>query len=283
MMVLVSERQLSIDDFDVAAFDLDGTLLSRDLTLSEATVEALVTLRERGVKPVIATGRRFQGAYEFVEQLGFEEGDPVICYGGAMIRRLNGETLLHRTVSKSVSAEVVRWAEERGIHSRLFVDGKVIASPETPAALAHLRVFHEPDVFVADNLEWLHSGEGEEPTKLVLVDYPNAIEGWLSEAQETFAGRLFVTRSLPHYVEVGGLEGRKSLALKHLCEQWGVAPERTIAFGDAENDVDLLEFAGLGVAMGNARPHVQAAADDVTASIGEDGVARYLERLVGAA
>ena len=130
-----------------------------------------------------------------------------------------------------------------------------------------------------DNLQWLDSAD-EEPTKLVLVDYPHEIEGWLPQVQAAFEGRLFVTRSLPHYVEVGGLEGRKSLALQSLCELWGVDPARTLAFGDAENDVDMLRAAGRGVAMGNARPHVRATADDVAGEIGEDGVARYIQRLL---
>lgn len=275
-------KRASIEDFDVAAFDLDGTLLSRDLRLSRAAVEALEALRERGMRVIVATGRRFEGAVEYVERLGFREEDPIICFGGAMIRRLSGETLLHRTVPRDLSTEVVEWARERGIHSRIFADGRVIASPETPAALAHLRTFYEPDVVVRDNLSWLCSKEAEDPTKLVLVDYPDEIEGWLPEAREAFAGRLFVTRSLPHYVEIGGLEGRKSLALEFMCGLWGVDPARTLAFGDAENDMDLLEFAGCGVAMGNARPHVRAVADDVAPPIDEDGVARYIERLLGA-
>jgi len=266
--------------FDLGAFDLDGTVLRRDLAITEATVVALNALREQGVRLVVATGRRFEGAREHAERLGFEGEDPVICYGGSMVRRMNGtETLLHRTLSKSVSLQVLEWAAERGLHARVFTDGKIVASPETSAVLRHLSD-PEPDVEVVESpAAWLRNG-GEEPTKLVLIDHPNRIPNWLDEAQHMFSGRLFVTRSLPHYVEVGGLRGTKSEALRFLCELWDIDPSRTIAFGDADNDIDMLSFAGLGVAVGGMTEEIRAAADAVAPPVNEDGVASFIRGLI---
>src|ERR671916_89787 len=209
--------------FELGAFDLDGTVLRRDLEISARTAAVLDELRARGVRVVVATGRRFEGAREHAERLGFAGRDPLICYGGSMVRRMSGGTLLHRT---------------------------------------------------------LRSG-GEEPTKLVIVDQPDAVEHWLEEARAAFAGRLFVTRSLPHYVEVGGLEGTKASALEFLCGRWGIDPARVIAFGDADNDVDMLRFVGHGVAVGGMTDEVREAADAVAPSVDEDGVASYLEEMLG--
>ena len=265
--------------FDLGAFDLDGTVLRRDLTITPATVGALDALRGRGVRLVVATGRRFEGAYEHAQRLGFGDGDPVICYGGSMVRRMNGETLLHRTLSRDVSIEVLEWAAEKGLHARVFTDGKVVASPETTAAMRHLSR-EQPDVELVESpAGWLRNG-GEEPTKLVLVDHPDEITRWLEDAREAFCGRLYVTRSLPHYVEVGGLRGTKSEALKFLCERWGIDPGRTLAFGDADNDIDMLRFAGLGVAVGGMTDEVRAAADAVAPPVGEDGVASFIRGLL---
>ena len=267
--------------FDLGAFDLDGTVLRRDLTITEATVKAVRALRERGVRLVVATGRRFEGAREHAERLGSEDEDPVICYGGSMVRRINGETLLHRTLPKDVSVEVLEWAAQRELHARVFVDGRIIVSPETPAAVRDLRS-REPDVEVVESpAAWLLNG-GENPTKLVIVDRPDRVPGWLGEAQRAFSG-LFVTRSLPHYVEVGGREGTKSEGLKFLCERWRIDPARTLAFGDAENDIDMLAFAGLGVAVGGMSEEVRAAADAVAPPVDEDGVASFVHGLLGEA
>jgi Cof subfamily protein (haloacid dehalogenase superfamily) len=267
--------------FELGAFDLDGTVLRRDLRITARTVAALDEFRERGVRLVVATGRRFEGAREYAERLGFADEDPLICYGGSMIRRMNGATLLHRTLPKDLSFEVLEWAAERELHARVFVDGRIIVSPDTPAVIRHLRRSGEPDVAVVNSpAEWLRDG-GEAPTKLVLVDHPDDVEHWLEEARAAFAGRLFVTRSLPHYVEIGGIEGTKSRALKFLCELWGIDPARAIAFGDADNDVDMLRFVGCGVAVGGMTDEVREAADVVAPPVDEDGVATYLEKLLG--
>ncbi len=267
--------------YELGAFDLDGTVLRRDLEISDRTTAAMHRLRERGMRLVVATGRRFEGAREHAERLGFGGSDPLICYGGSMVRRMNGETLLHRALPREVGAEVVEWAAERGLHARVFVDGRIVTSPDNPATEKYLRR-DEPNVSVVDSpAEWLRNrGDGEEPIKLVIVDHPDEVARWLDEAREAFRGRLFVTRSLPHYVEIGGLEGTKSKALEFLCGHWGIDPNRAIAFGDADNDVDMLRFAGHGVAVGGLTDDVREAADEVVPPVEEDGVARYLERLL---
>ena len=268
--------------FELGAFDLDGTVLRRDLEITGRTVSALEGLRERGVRLVVATGRRFEGAREHARRLGFTGDDPIVCYGGSMVRRMNGETLLHRTISRDLGVEVLEWAAGRDLHARVFVDGHIVTSPDTTAAERYLRRSDEPDVSVVDSpSRWLRSDAAEEPTKLVLVDHPDDVPRWLEEAREAFAGRLFVTRSLPHYVEIGGLEGTKSRALGFLCERWGIDPGRAIAFGDADNDIDMLRFVGHGVAVGGMTDEVRRAADAVAPPVDEDGVASYLEGLLG--
>lgn len=266
--------------FDLGAFDLDGTVLSRDLTITASSVEALSRLRGLGARLVVATGRRFETAREHAGRLGFLGEDPVICYGGSMVRRMDGRTLLHRKLDRGLAAEILRWAEERGVHARVLTDGEILLPPEQPLALERLRSGEEPGVRVVDDLaRWLRETD-DAPTKIVFVDRPDQVEGWLEEARDAFAGRAFVTRSLPHYVEVGALDGTKSRALSFLCEEWGVDPSRTAAFGDADNDVDMLRFAGLGVAVGGMTEAVRRAADAVAPPVEEDGVARFLEELL---
>ena len=79
---------------DELAFDLDGSVLRRNLRITQDTVAALHSLRERGMRLVVATGRRFEGAREHAARLGFADDDPVICYGGSMVRRMNGESFI---------------------------------------------------------------------------------------------------------------------------------------------------------------------------------------------
>ncbi len=266
--------------FDLCAFDLDGTVLRRDLVVTDRTVEAVRSLRERGARLVVATGRQYESAREQAYRLGFRGSEPVICYGGAMIRGMDGETLLHRTVDNEAGVEVLEWAQGRGLHVRVFLDGRIVSSPRTTALLEHVSHPEIPEVSVVESpADWLREA-GENPTKIVFVDYPDRIGGWLEDAREAFSGRFFVTRSLPHYVEVGGPEGTKSRALEFLCGRWGIERHRILAFGDADNDIDMLRFAGHGVAVGGLTDAVREAADSVADPIEEDGVARYLEALL---
>jgi len=161
---LVAERNGGLR-FDLAAFDLDGTLLRRDLEITDRTLAAMEGLRERGMRLVVATGRRYESAIEHAERLGFGGDDPVVCYGGSMVRRMDGETLLHRTLPKELGLEVLEWAAGRGLHARVFVDGRVITTPNSPASLRFSRRFEEPGVVVVDSpAEWLASAQ-EKPTK----------------------------------------------------------------------------------------------------------------------
>ncbi|HZY66586.1 MAG TPA: HAD family hydrolase [Rubrobacteraceae bacterium] len=267
--------------FDLCAFDLDGTILRRDLVITERTMDAVSRLRARGARLVVATGRQYEGAREHARRLGFRGSEPVICYGGAMIRSIDGETLLHRTIDRDLGVEVLEWAQERGLHVRIFLDGHIVSSPRTTALLENLKHPEVMEVSVVDSpADWLREAT-ENPTKIVFVDYPDRIGGWLEDAREAFSGCLFVTRSLPHYVEVGGLEGTKSQALGYLCEKWGIESRRTLAFGDADNDIDMLRFAGHGVVIGGLTEAVREAADTIAPPVDEDGVAHYVEELLG--
>ena len=244
-------------------------------------MDAVGRLRARGARLVVATGRQYEGAREHAHRLGFRGSEPVICYGGAMIRSIDGETLLHRTIDRDLGVEVLEWAQERGLHVRIFLDGHIVSSPRTTVLLENLKHPEVMEVSVVDSpADWLREAT-ENPTKIVFVDYPDRIGGWLEDAREAFSGRLFVTRSLPHYVEVGGLEGTKSQALGYLCEKWGIESRRTLAFGDADNDIDMLRFAGHGVVIGGLTEAVREAADTIAPPVDEDGVAHYVEELLG--
>lgn len=267
--------------FDLGAFDLDGTVLRRDRRITDRTVRAVDRLRRRGTRIIVATGRRFEGAHEHAARLGLEVTDPVICYGGSMVRQMDGETLLHRTLPLAQSVEFLEWAYRRGLHSRVFTDGRIALGPDTRASRDYLTYPGGPGVFeVHSPVEWLEE-TGEVPTKLAVADEPGRVNEWLKEARAMFKGKLFVTRSHPYYVEVTAPESNKSAALRFLCKSWGIEPARVIAFGDADNDIDMLRFAGQGVAVDPMSEEVREAADDLAPPARDDGVARYLEKLLG--
>ena len=268
--------------FDIGVFDLDGTVLSHELTITDRVLDTFQRLREDGMRLIVATGRHYGSAHQHVLKLGFEDQDPLICYGGSMVRRMNGETLMHRTLPRDLSIEALEWATERGLQARVFLDGRVVSAPHTAALLDKMSHPEWLEVTAVESpLEWLRESN-EHPTKLLIVDYPDNVPNWLDDARRTFEGRLFVTRSLPHCVEISGYEGTKSKALEFMCGHWKVEAARTIAFGDADNDIDMLSFAGHGVSVGGKTAAVREAADAIAPSVYEDGVPHYIEKLLEA-
>jgi len=266
--------------FEMCAFDLDGTLMRFDMTISDDTMNALESLRANGIRVVLATGRRYEGAREHAMRLGFGEDEPLVCYGGSMIRSIGGETLLENSMPVEGALEVLEWTERRGLHARIFVDEKIVTSPDTPAALATMASFIEDRVETVESPRAWLAERREDPIKVTIVDSPDDVEEWLGDAEKEFSERYFVTRSLPHYVEIGAADGKKSAALGFLCEKWGISPARILAFGDGENDIDMLRFAGRGVAVGGMTEAVREAADEMTESVNEEGVARYIEGML---
>ena len=117
----------------------------------------------------------------------------------------------------------------------------------------------------------------EPPTKLVVIDDPGVLDGLEMRMQARFAGRLYISKSLPYFLEFASPQVTKATGLNFLAEHLGFARERTVAFGDGENDVELVGWAGYGVAVANAHARVKELADLVCPSVDEEGVAQVLE------
>ena len=126
---------------------------------------------------------------------------------------------------------------------------------------------------VGDLHTWLH----DDPTKLVAVGDPDALDGLETELKPRFAGRLFVSKSLPHFLEFAHPDVSKGSGLQFVADRLGFTATQTIACGDGENDRELLDWAGFGVAVANAHREILARADLVVPSVDEEGVATLME------
>jgi Cof subfamily protein (haloacid dehalogenase superfamily) len=122
-------------------------------------------------------------------------------------------------------------------------------------------------------LSWLEAP----PTKLVVIDDPDVLDGLKQQMLARFDGRLYISKSLPFFLEFASPDVTKASGLDFLAQHVGFARERTLAFGDGENDIELVDWAGYGVAVANAHDRVKELADLVCPSVDEEGVAQVLE------
>jgi Cof subfamily protein (haloacid dehalogenase superfamily) len=259
----------------LVAMDLDGTLVVGGHHIPPPNAEAIAEARAHGVHIVLATGRMHHSAADFAEQLGLGDA-PVISYNGAMVRRAqSGETILHDPVPPPAVAEILAYCIENRASIHYYVDDVMYVLKVDHWARSYQARTGSVPVPVGD----VRRLPGNPPTKILIIDTPERAERYLAEARERFAGRVYVTRSLPEYIEFLSLTASKGRALRAVAEYLGVAIEETLGLGDMINDQPLIEAAGIGVAMHHAPEPVRQAADFVTGP-GDAGVAEAIREFV---
>jgi hypothetical protein len=192
---------------------------------------------------------------------------------------VSGEFLRHEPIPLELARETIEALQNEGFHVNCYVDDELYVAAATPEAERYAGFQNLPLHEVGDLAAWLSAP----PTKLVAIDDPNVLDGLEARMKERFDGRLYISKSLPFFLEFASPEVTKASGLDFLAEHLGFTRDRTVAFGDGENDVELLEWAGFGVAVANAHPRVLAVADWVCPSAVEEGVAQVIEALLDSA
>lgn len=217
----------------------------------------------------------FRSVRPYLVEAGID--DPVICYQGAVVADpRTGEFLRHEPIPLELARETIAVLGEEGFHVNCYVDDELYVDEVTPEAERYAGFQNLPLHEVGDLTAWLSAP----PTKLVAIGDPDLLDGLEVRMKARFDGRLYISKSLPFFLEFASPEVTKGSGLGFLAEHLGFTRERTVAFGDGENDVELLEWAGFGVAVANAHPRVLAVADWVCPSAAEEGVAQVVEALL---
>jgi Cof subfamily protein (haloacid dehalogenase superfamily) len=200
--------------------------------------------------------------------------DPVVCYQGAVVADPGtGRFLLHEPIPLELAREAIEAVVAEDYHLNCYVDDELYVAEVTPEARAYADFQNLEIHAVGDLLDWL----ARPPTKLVSVGDPDALDGLEERLRDRFDGRLFISKSLPHFLELASPQVSKGSGLAFVAEHLGFVSEQTVAFGDGENDVELLEWSGYGVAVANAHRRVLEVADYVCPSAEEEGVAQVIE------
>jgi Cof subfamily protein (haloacid dehalogenase superfamily) len=254
--------------FRLAAIDLDGTLLRSDGSLSGRTREALAATP---LEVVIVSARGPRGVGEVVDAAGLG-GTAIASNGAAIVDLATRRVIRERSIESAVAAALVADIRERlpgvlfGIERDTFAHEQGFAAWNwTPP----------PDTRVGDALDLLE----DPPRKLIVLHAEQALDAVADAVREVVGDRAAVYISGEWVVEISAAGVNKATALAELCEERGIDADEVIAFGDHQNDVPMLAWAGRAVAVENAHPDAIAVADEIARSCDDDGVARVLERL----
>ena len=227
---------------------------------------------------IVATGRMFRSVRPYLEEAGI--ADPVVCYqGAAVVDPVSGEFLLHEPIPLETAREAVTLLTELGHSPNCYVDDRLYVAHHTEYSRMYAEFQHIPVEEVGDLAGWLE----RPPTKLVAVADPEDVPALRAGLAERLDGRVFLTTSLPYLLELGNPAVSKGTGIAYVAERLGISLDRTVTFGDGENDIELIQEAGFGVAVADANPLLLEHADWVCPSADEEGVATvidaYLESL----
>jgi len=252
-------------------FDLDDTLLRDDRTISDYTVSVLKRAAAQGIHVIPASGRARDSMAGFVRQIGCASLF-VSCNGAELWTP--DQQLVHRVAMDVQTArEVGKFAADRHCYAQTYAGAYFYYSMHGDWAAAYAESSMLEGIYVGD----LEAYITEPTSKILLMDEPERIARYLAEGREQFAGRLSVSCSKPFFLEFNPLEATKGHALQQCAELLGFDPAQAVAFGDSLNDMSMLEAAGLGVAVANARDDVKQRGNAICLSNEEDGVAHYIE------
>jgi len=256
--------------YKLLAVDMDGTLLNDASIVTQRTREAVLAAMEKGVLFVPSTGRPMYGM-DSVHAM-FPGDFPYILFNGALA--VTGETrqvLFSRGLGYGCAKEIYELGMARDIPVVLWADNRLYVSRDCVATREYQDIT-KAEMRMIDDFH--------DVTKMLWLASPAQALRWQEEMIAHFSGRVNCHTSRPELLEFVDAGASKGLALAEVGKAYGIAREEMIAVGDGWNDVSMLEYAGLGVAMGNAPEDIKRTCQEVTLGNNEDGVARVIEKYI---
>jgi Cof subfamily protein (haloacid dehalogenase superfamily) len=253
--------------------------MSKDRIISRRVRHAFKRAIDQGHVVTIATGRGFAPTACFAKELGVNA--PIICYQGALIQDYRDGRAVHSaTIPLNVARDLIAFSQARQLNFQVYTqDDRAYVGQMDPVAVSIAELSGIPVTAVEDLAGWL----SQPPIKFLFLEQEDAVPELVRDMKAQFDGHLHVVRSWDRLIEATGPDASKGDALARLAAHLGASQSGTMAVmavGDQDNDVSMIAWAGLGVAMGNASPEAKAVADVIAPSLEADGAAWAIERYV---
>lgn len=263
--------------------DIDGTLIDSANLQFDPSPENAAAVRaaaDKGITVALATGRMYKSAARYAEDLGLDESTPVISYNGALIKSVKGGTVYASCLPGDLAVEILEYAFRRKLYIQLYYKDEFHYETEEEKARIYQRATRLPGLAAGrEGLKKL-AATGTIPKLLIIAEEPEMARGIIKDLNKEFSGRIVAVQSAERYIDIMLPEVSKGNAVKQLAKLYGCDLSEVMCLGDSENDISMLEVAGIAVAMGDASEPVKAAADFVTAPVAENGFAQALEKFV---
>ena len=258
------------------AVDLDGTLLTDDKKISKRNIQALRKAMKQGHEVVIATGRPYRASIMYYEEIGLTS--PIVNFNGAFVHYPGNDDwgVYHEPLDLETVKEIMQVSERYEIHNILAEVMDDVYFHFHDEKLLDIFSFGNPKMETGD----LRSILKKDPTCLLIHASEEEVEKIRHYLSEVHAEVIDHRRwAAPwHIIEIVRTGMNKSVGLERISKHYNIPQQNIIAFGDEDNDFEMIEYAGTGVAMGNAIDELKQKANEITLTNEEDGIAVFLEK-----
>lgn len=259
------------------AIDIDGTLLNEKNELAPATISAIQDAKAQGIKVVLCTGRPLTGVSPYLKKLGLSGDDQyAITYNGSVAQTLSGKVLINHSLSNDDYIDLEALSRKLKVHFQIETPDYIYTANKDISAYTIYESY-----LVSMLIRYRSTDEMPQDltiSKAMFVDDEDKITAAWQAMPQAFKDKFYVVQSMPFFIEVMNKQASKGNALSELADQLGFTADDIMTLGDQGNDLTMIEYAGLGVAMGNAIDEVKAAANAVTLTNAEDGVAAAIRK-----
>ena len=264
--------------YRIIALDLDGTLTNSEKIITEKTKQRLMDFQRNGGKVILASGRPTMGIVPHAESLCLKDfGGYILAFnGGCVIDCSTGKTMFSQTLPNSVIPEIAGIIKDYPVGINTY-EGKYILAGNQVNSYTELEA--KINGMEIKYVEDLPGYVNFDVNKCLLQGEPEVIAELEKLLSEKYKGKLGVFRSESFFLEIVPSGVDKALSIDKLLKMTGIKTDECIACGDGFNDISMIKYAGLGVAMSNAKQPVKDAADYITLSNDEDGIAHLLKRI----
>jgi len=263
--------------YKMLCLDIDGTLLNSNHKISFRTKEAIKKLyEEKNIRTILVSARMPKGIVFLQKELGIKE--PIICYSGSLLLDKEYNTISNQYIEFDQVKSIVEEAQKCNVHISLYKDDKWIIEKLDKWAQIEADITGIKPEFIQfndfNNLQEYENGFN----KVLLIGGENEVSELYKILNDKFAEELNIYPSKPTYLEIMNKNVSKTTAIKQVLDLYKIDKSEVIAIGDNFNDMDMLKFAEIGIAMGNAPNEVKEISDDVTLTNDEDGIAEAINK-----
>lgn len=265
--------------YELLVLDVDGTLVNTRKEISERTRDAILECQENGIKVAIASGRCTEGIRHQAEAIGLDRyGGYIISFNGGRITNFaTGEVIYNITLPAGMLHELYDYACEEGTGILTYHEGQIVAHSDTDPYIVVDAKGCDIPIWVPEDF---HRDVKFAGNKCILTGAPEKLEQLEKRAAKKYEGRLSVYRSEGFYLEMMPLGVDKAYGVSKLLDRLGYHRSQMVCCGDGFNDLSMIEYAGLGVAMSNAPEDLKKRANYIAPSCDEDGLVDVIEKFI---